>query len=66
MVKPRMRLCRLSPTGEVPQRERQNLRTRRVSFDSNSPARRLLEMLDASGDEQGEERHPLDGVVWMG
>lgn len=61
-----MKLCRLSPTGQAPQRARQNPRTRRVSFGSNPPGRRLLETLDASGDEQGEERRPLDGEVWMG
>lgn len=44
----------------------QNLKTRRVSFGSSSPGRALLEMLDASGDEQGEEKHSLDGEVWLG
>lgn len=44
----------------------QNLKTRRVCFGSSSPGRALLEMLDASGDEQGEEKHSLDGEVWLG
>lgn len=35
-------------------------------FQQPPLGRGLLEMLDASGDEQGEEKHSLDGEVWMG
>lgn len=55
-----MRLCRLSPTGQASQRVRQNLRTRRVLFGNDLLGRTLLEMLDASGDDQGKR-----GITWM-